>query len=149
MLVGVPKEIKDHESRVGLVPSSVAELVHRGHEVLVERGAGEGAGLRDDDFRAAGGTLVDGPDRIFGEAELVVKVKEPLTAERKKLRRGQVLFTYLHLAPDRVQTEELMATGVTAIAYETVTSQQGTLPLLMPMSEVAGRMAPHVGAHCL
>ena len=100
MLVGVPKEIKDHEYRVGLVPSSVAELVHHGHTVLVERGAGVGAGLYDDDYRTAGGTLVDGPDRIFGEADLVVKVKEPLAAERRKLRRGQVLFTYLHLAPD-------------------------------------------------
>src|ERR1041385_1005262 len=96
MLVGVPKEIKDHEYRVGLVPSSVAELVHHGHTVLVERGAGRGAGLDDEDYRSAGGTLVDGPERIFQEAELIVKVKEPLTAERKKLRRGQTLFTYLH-----------------------------------------------------
>lgn len=149
MLVGVPKEIKDHESRVGLVPSSVAELVHRGHVVLVERGAGEGAGLRDDDFGAAGGTLVEGPSRIFGEAELIVKVKEPLAHERKQLRRGQVLFTYLHLAPDLEQTKDLIASGATCIAYETVTSPSGGLPLLTPMSEVAGRLAPQVGANCL
>ena len=149
MLVGVPKEIKDHESRVGLVPSSVAELVRRGHAVLVQRGAGEGAGLRDDDFRAGGATLVDGPDQIFCEAELVVKVKEPLVAERKQLRRGQVLFTYLHLAPDLEQTKDLIASGATCIAYETVTSPSGGLPLLTPMSEVAGRLAPQVGANCL
>jgi alanine dehydrogenase len=149
MLVGVPKEIKDNEYRVGLVPSSVAELVHRGHAVFVERGAGSGAGLSDDDYKTAGGTLVDGPERIFGEAELVVKVKEPLAAERKKLRRGQVLFTYLHLAPDLDQTNDLMASGATCIAYETVTSPSGGLPLLTPMSEVAGRLAPQVGANCL
>ena len=149
MLVGVPKEIKDHEDRVGLIPSSVAELTRHGHTVLVERGAGSGAGLSDDDYRAAGGTLVDGPERIFREAELVVKVKEPLPAERKQLRRGQVLFTYLHLAPDLPQTRELMASGATCIAYETVTAPSGGLPLLTPMSEVAGRMAVQVGAHYL
>ena len=149
MLVGVPKEIKDNEYRVGLVPSSVAELIHRGHTVLIERGAGTGAGLADDGYSAAGGMLVDGPDRIFAETELVVKVKEPLAAERKKLRRGQVLFTYLHLAPDRDQTNDLMASGATCIAYETVTSPSGGLPLLTPMSEVAGRLAPQVGANCL
>src|SRR3954447_4957855 len=149
MLVGVPKEIKDHEYRVGLVPSSVAELVHRGHGLLVERGAGAGAGLADDVYEAAGARLVDGPDRIFREAELIVKVKEPLAAERKKLRRGQVLFTYLHLAPDLEQTQDLIASGATCIAYETVTSPSGGLPLLTPMSEVAGRLAPQVGAHCL
>src|SRR3954447_2533865 len=149
MLVGVPKEIKDHEYRVGLVPSSVAELVHRGHGLLVERGAGAGAGLADDVYEAAGARLVDGPDRIFREAELIVKVKEPLAVERKKLRRGQVLFTYLHLAPDLEQTKDLMASGATCVAYETVTSPSGGLPLLTPMSEVAGRLAPQVGAHCL
>ena len=149
MLLGVPKEIKDNEYRVGLVPSSVAELVHRGHTVLIEQGAGIGAGLADDDYRKAGGTLVDGSDRIFREAELVVKVKEPLAAERKKLRRGQVLFTYLHLAPDLEQTEDLIVSGATCIAYETVTSPSGGLPLLTPMSEVAGRLAPQVGANCL
>ena len=149
MLVGVPKEIKDHEYRVGLVPSSVAELVHRGHTVLVERTAGIGAGLSDDEYRAAGGVLVDGPERIFAEADLVVKVKEPLAAERRKLRRGQVLFTYLHLAPDLEQTRDLIASGATCLAYETVTSPSGGLPLLTPMSEVAGRLAPQAGANCL
>jgi alanine dehydrogenase len=149
MIIGVPKEIKDNEYRVGLVPSTVRELAEKGHQVLVETGAGLGAGIPDADYSAAGAVIVKDADAVFGRAELIVKVKEPLAIERKKLKRGQVLFTYLHLAPDRAQTEELMASGVTAIAYETVTSPQGTLPLLTPMSEVAGRMAPHVGAHCL
>ena len=149
MRVGVPKEIKDHEDRVGLVPSSVAELVHHGHEVLVERGAGVGSGLGDDQYIAAGARIVDGAEEVFAHSELIVKVKEPLAAERKRLRRGQVLFTYLHLAPDRAQTEDLLKCGVTAIAYETVTSPAGTLPLLTPMSEIAGRLAPQVGAHYL
>ncbi|SEP02022.1 alanine dehydrogenase [Rhodospirillales bacterium URHD0017] len=149
MRVGVPKEIKDHEDRVGLVPSSVAELVHHGHEVLVERGAGVGAGLGDDQYVAAGARIVDKAEEVFAESEMIVKVKEPLAVERKRLRRGQVLFTYLHLAPDREQTEDLLKSGVTAIAYETVTSPTGTLPLLTPMSEVAGRLAPQVGAHYL
>ena len=149
MRVGVPKEIKDHEDRVGLVPSSVAELVHHGHEVLIERGAGGGAGLGDDQYLAAGARIVDDATEIFAASELIVKVKEPLAIERKRLRRGQVLFTYLHLAPDRAQTNDLMESGVTAIAYETVTSPSGTLPLLTPMSEIAGRLAPQVGAHYL
>jgi alanine dehydrogenase len=149
MLVGVPKEIKDNEYRVGIVPSTVRELTDKGHQVLVETGAGIGAGLPDGDYQVAGAEIVSDADVVFGRAELIVKVKEPLAAERKKLRRGQVLFAYLHLAPDRALSEELMAAGATAIAYETVTSPQGTLPLLTPMSEVAGRMAPHVGAHCL
>ena len=149
MQIGVPKEIKDNEYRVGIVPSTVRELTEKGHQVLVESGAGSGAGLLDADYRAAGAEIVPNADAVFGRAELIVKVKEPLAAERKKLRRGQVLFAYLHLAPDREQSEELMAARVTAIAYETVTSPQGTLPLLTPMSEVAGRMAPHVGARCL
>ena len=149
MLVGVPKEIKDNEYRVGIVPSTVRELTDKGHQVLVETGAGIGAGLPDGDYQAAGAEIVSDADAVFGRAELIVKVKEPLAAERQKLRRGQVLFAYLHLAPDRALSEELMAAGATAIAYETVTSPQGTLPLLTPMSEVAGRMAPHVGAHCL
>src|SRR5580704_9234833 len=136
MLVGVPKEIKDSEYRVGLVPSTVRELTLQGHRVLVEQSAGLGAGLTD-------------ADHVFASAELIVKVKEPLALERKKLRPGQVLFTYLHLAADPVQAAELMASGVIAIAYETVTSPDGALPLLTPMSEVAGRMAPHVGARCL
>jgi alanine dehydrogenase len=149
MHVGVPKEIKDNEYRVGLVPSTVRELADKGHKVIVETGAGAGAGLPDADYQAAGAEITDSADAVFGRADLIVKVKEPLAVERKKLRRGQVLFTYLHLAPDREQTEELLASGVSAIAYETVTGPQGSLPLLTPMSEVAGRMAPHVGARCL
>ena len=149
MLVGVPKETKDNEFRVGIVPSTVRELTDKGHRVLVETGAGTGAGLPDGDYKAAGAEIVPDADRVYGSAELIVKVKEPLAAERKKLRLGQVLFAYLHLAPDREQTEDLMKVGVSAIAYETVTGPQGTLPLLTPMSEVAGRMAPHVGARCL
>src|SRR5215468_10746417 len=149
MLVGVPKEIKDNEYRVGLVPSTVRELTGKGHQVLVETNAGIGAGLPDGDYLAAGAEIAPGPEPIFARAELIVKVKEPLPLERKRLRQGQILFTYLHLAPDPAQTEDLIASGVTAIAYETVTSPQGTLPLLTPMSEVAGRMAPHVGARCL
>jgi alanine dehydrogenase len=149
MLVGVPREIKDNEYRVGIVPSTVRELADKGHQVVIETQAGAGAGFVNADYQSAGAEIVPDGDAVFGRAELIVKVKEPLAAERKKLSGGQVLFTYLHLAPDRAQTEELMAGGVTAIAYETVTSQQGTLPLLMPMSEVAGRMAPQVGAHYL
>jgi alanine dehydrogenase len=149
MLVGVPREIKDNEYRVGIVPSTVHELADKGHQVVIETQAGAGAGFLDGDYQSAGAQIVPDGDAVFGRAELIVKVKEPLAAERKKLSRGQVLFTYLHLAPDLAQTEELMARGVTAIAYETVTSQQGTLPLLMPMSEVAGRMAPQIGAHYL
>jgi alanine dehydrogenase len=149
MLIGVPKEIKDHEYRVGLVPSAVHELTASGHSVLIEAGAGSGAGLADADYRAAGAEIAAGPEDVFARAELIVKVKEPLAAERRRLKSGQILFTYLHLAPDREQTEALIASGATAIAYETVTSPYGTLPLLTPMSEVAGRMAPHVGANYL
>src|SRR3977135_1492996 len=149
MLIGVPKEIKDSEYRVGLVPSTVRELTRNGHHVIVERSAGLGAGIADGDYRAVGAEIVSDADQVYGRGELLVKVKEPLARERKKLRHGQVLFTYLHLAADPEQTAELMASGVIALAYETVTSHQGTLPLLMPMSEVAGRMAPHVGARCL
>jgi alanine dehydrogenase len=149
MLIGVPKETKDNEYRVGLVPSAVRELIAAKHQVIVETDAGVGAGLTDADYEAAGAEIVPLADEVFSRAELVVKVKEPLSAERKKLRRGQILFTYLHLAPDRQQTEDLIASGVSAIAYETVTSAAGTLPLLTPMSEVAGRMAPHVGANYL
>ena len=149
MRVGVPKELKDSEYRVGLVPSTVRELTAKGHEVIVENGAGLGAGLSDADYQAAGAEIVPDADQVFARAELIVKVKEPLAGERKKLRRGQVLFTYLHLAADPEQTADLLASGVIAIAYETVTSSQGALPLLTPMSEVAGRMAPHVGARCL
>jgi alanine dehydrogenase len=149
MLVGVPKEIKDSEYRVALVPSAVRELTTSGHDVIVEQKAGLGAGLSDADYEAVGAKIVPSADEVYARAELVVKVKEPLAPERKKLRYGQVLFTYLHLAADVEQTSELLRSGVIAIAYETVTSPQGTLPLLTPMSEVAGRMAPHVGARCL
>ncbi len=149
MRVGVPKEIKDHEYRVGLVPATVQELVARGHKVMIERGAGTGAGIADAEYELAGAELADGPDPIFERAELIVKVKEPLAAERPKLKRGQILFTYLHLAADRAQTEGLLKASVIGIAYETVTAPDGSLPLLTPMSEVAGRMAPQVGAFCL
>jgi alanine dehydrogenase len=149
MLIGTPREIKDHEDRVGLVPSSVRELTAAGHKVIIEKNAGAGIGIADAAYVKAGAVIVDTPDEIFARADMVIKVKEPLTVERKKLRAGQVLFTYLHLAPDAEQAEELMASGATCIAYETVTSPSGVLPLLAPMSEVAGRMAPHVGAAAL
>jgi alanine dehydrogenase len=149
MRVGVPREIKTHEYRVGLTPASVREVRVHGHEVIVERGAGLGAGVTDAEYGAAGARLVDSADEVFAAAELLVKVKEPQPAERKKLRPGQVLFTFLHLAPDPDQARDLVASGAVAIAYETVTSPQGTLPLLTPMSEIAGRMSIHVGATCL
>ena len=149
MRVGVPKEIKNHEYRVGLVPSSVLELVHHGHEVVVQKGAGLGAGLTDEDYIAAGATMIETADEIFASADMIVKVKEPLAEERKKLRPGQILFTYLHLAPDAPQTRDLIDSGAICIAYETVTAANGSLPLLTPMSEVAGRLAPQVGAHAL
>ena len=149
MRVGVPKEIKNHEYRVGLVPSSVLELVHHGHEVVVQKGAGLGAGLTDEDYIAAGATMIETADEIFASADMIVKVKEPLAEERKKLRPGQILFTYLHLAPDAPQTRDLIDSGAICIAYETVTAANGSLPLLTPMSEVAGRLAPQGGAHAL
>ncbi len=149
MLIGVPKEIKTDEYRVGLIPSTIRELVRSGHKVVVETLAGEGAGISDNEYAAAGARVVATADEVFQRAELIVKVKEPLTIERKKLRRGQILFTYLHLAPDLEQTEDLIVSGVTAIAYETVTDLAGKLPLLAPMSIVAGRMAPQVAAHFL
>ncbi|HXQ66818.1 MAG TPA: alanine dehydrogenase [Alphaproteobacteria bacterium] len=149
MRLGVPKEIKSHEYRVGLVPASVRELVHHGHTVLVETGAGAGIGFEDDAYRAAGAEVADGAAEVFRTAELIVKVKEPQPQEVRMLREGQVLFTYLHLAADPGQTKGLMDSGVVAIAYETVTDSGGGLPLLAPMSEVAGRMSIQVGAHCL
>lgn len=149
MRVGCTKEIKTLEHRVGLVPGSVRELVHHGHEVIVERGAGAGGGFDDRAYQAAGARLVDNPEQVFDAAELIVKVKEPQPKERKRLREGQTLFTYLHLAADAKQARDLMASGVTAIAYETVTNAEGGLPLLSPMSEVAGRMSVQVGAHYL
>ncbi len=149
MLVGVPKEVKVHEYRVGLVPASVRELVHHGHQVVVETTAGEGIGFTDVDYEAAGATIAPDADTVFAKAEMIVKVKEPQPAEYGRLREGQVLFTYLHLAPDLPQTEGLIKSGCIAIAYETVTNARGGLPLLSPMSEVAGRMSVQVGAHCL
>jgi alanine dehydrogenase len=149
MRVGVPKEIKTHEYRVGLTPSSVREVVAHGHEVVVERGAGGGISATDADYQRAGAVIVDEAAEVFARAELIVKVKEPQPAERAQLTAGQVLFTYLHLAPDPAQTRDLLASGVTAIAYETVTGAAGGLPLLAPMSEVAGRMSVQAGARCL
>jgi len=149
MRVGVPKEIKTHEYRVGLTPASVREVRAHGHEVIVERGAGLGAGVTDAEYGAVGARVVGTADEVFAGADLIVKVKEPQAVERKKLRPGQVLFTFLHLAADPNQAQDLVASGAIAIAYETVTSPQGTLPLLAPMSEIAGRMSVHVGATCL
>lgn len=149
MIVGVPKEIKPNEKRVGLVTAGVSELTRRGHQVLIETGAGQGIGLADEQYIAAGAKIVPDAAAVFGEAEMVVKVKEPQPIECKMLRPGQTLFTYLHLAPDPVQAEGLLASGCIAIAYETVTAPTGGLPLLAPMSEVAGRMAIQVGAYFL
>jgi len=149
MLVGVPKEVKNNEYRVGLVPASVRELVHHGHKVVVETRAGEGIGFTDEVYRAAGAEIAPEAESVFAKADMIVKVKEPQPAEYARLREGQVLFTYLHLAPDLPQTEGLVKSGCIAIAYETVTGARGGLPLLSPMSEVAGRMSVQVGAHCL
>ena len=149
MLIGVPKEIKVREYRVGLTPTSVRELTAIGHEILIESGAGAGIGMNDADYERAGGTIAASARDIFERAEMIVKVKEPQPAERKLLRRGQVLFTYLHLAPDPEQTADLIESGAVCIAYETVTSPTGGLPLLAPMSEVAGRMSVQAGAYFL
>lgn len=149
MLIGVPKEIKPDEYRVGMTTASVREAVHHGHTVLVQSHAGDVIGLHNEDYAAAGAEIIDTPDEIFSRADLIVKVKEPQPVEVAKLREGQVLFTYLHLAPDPDLTRSLMDTGCVAIAYETVTDAQGGLPLLTPMSEVAGRMSVQAGARCL
>ena len=149
MRIGVPKEIKVHEYRVGLVPAGVRELVGGGHEVLVETGAGNGIGVDDAQYKAAGASIANTAAEVFERADLVVKVKEPQPAECEMLRPAQVLFTYLHLAADPVQAKGLMKSGATAIAYETVTAPNGSLPLLTPMSEVAGRMSIQVGAASL
>ncbi|SOB93820.1 alanine dehydrogenase [Thalassospira xiamenensis] len=149
MLIGIPKEIKNHEYRVGLTPSSVREVTAHGHDVIIETNAGAGIGCSNDDYLAAGAKIVDTAAEIFAKSEMVVKVKEPQKVEYEQLREGQLLFTYLHLAPDLEQTAGLVKSGVTAIAYETVTDKNGGLPLLAPMSEVAGRMAPQVGAAAL
>jgi len=149
MRVGVPKEIKVHEYRVGLTPAAVAELTNRGHAVLVETGAGAGVDFSDQDYRAAGAEIATDAKALFAASDMVVKVKEPQLHECGWLRPGQTLFTYLHLAADRRQAEALVASGSTCIAYETVTDDRGGLPLLRPMSEVAGRMSVQVGAHYL
>ena len=149
MLIGVPKETKVHEYRVGIPPGGVRELVQHGHRVMVEKDAGTEIGLLDAHYAQAGAVLVDGAAEVYGTAEMIVKVKEPQPAECAMLRRDQVLFTYLHLAADAAQTEALIESGCVAIAYETVTDARGGLPLLAPMSEVAGRMSIQAGAHCL
>jgi alanine dehydrogenase len=149
MLIGVPKEIKSQEYRVGLTPASVRELAAHGHQVLVEHDAGAGINTADDVYHAAGANIVDSAEEVFARAEMIVKVKEPQPVERKRLRPGQILFTYLHLAPDPEQAADLVASGAVCIAYETITAAGGGLPLLSPMSEVAGRMSVQVGAHNL
>lgn len=149
MLIGVPKEIKNNEFRIGLVPGSVHELILNGHKVIVQKNGGSGVGFSDADYLAVGAEVVDTAEEIFARADMIVKVKEPQPDECKMLREGQLLFTYLHLAPDLRQTELLMKSGCTAIAYETVTDVYGGLPLLAPMSEVAGRISIQAGAHCL
>jgi alanine dehydrogenase len=149
MKVGVPKEIKNHEYRVGLVPASVRELTLRGHEVYVQTTAGAGIGLEDSHYVAAGATVLADAAEVFDTAEMIVKVKEPQAVERAMLREDHTLFTYLHLAPDAPQTEDLVKSGATCIAYETVTDRRGQLPLLAPMSEVAGRLSIQAGAWCL
>jgi alanine dehydrogenase len=149
MLIGVPKEIKLQENRVGLVPSSVREVIRVGGTVLVEKNAGIGIGITDKEYHEAGAEVVDTADEVFSRAELIIKVKELQPIECRRLKEGQTLFTYLHLAPDPQQTRLLKESGVTAIAYETVTQNDGGLPLLTPMSQVAGRMSIQAGAHCL
>jgi alanine dehydrogenase len=149
MKIGCPKEIKPQEFRVGLTPNAAMEAVAHGHQVMIETGAGVGAGFADADYEAAGAVILGTAAEVFAQAEMIVKVKEPQAGERRMLREGQVLFTYLHLAPDPEQTKDLLASGCTAIAYETVTDRSGGLPLLAPMSEVAGRLAPQVGAWTL
>ncbi len=149
MRIGVPKEIKVLENRVGLTPGSVREAIVHGHEVMVEHNAGQGIGMDDDAYRKAGARVVGTAQEVFAAAEMIVKVKEPQASERRMLSKGQILFTYLHLAPDPEQAKDLVASGAVCIAYETVTSPSGGLPLLAPMSEVAGRMAVQAGAYYL
>ena len=149
MLIGVPKEIKNHEYRIGMSPAGVRELVANGHEVLVENNGGAGVGFDNDQYSAVGARIEKSASKIFAQAEMIVKVKEPQPDECKMLHPDQILFTYLHLAPDPMQTELLIASGATCVAYETVTDERGGLPLLAPMSEVAGRMSVQAGAHHL
>ncbi|TFL20059.1 alanine dehydrogenase [Jannaschia formosa] len=149
MLIGCPKEIKPQEFRVGVTPAAAQEAVAHGHQVVMQRGAGIGAGFEDSEYEAVGARIADSAEEVFAEADMIVKVKEPQAPERAMLREGQLLFTYLHLAPDPEQTKDLLASGATCIAYETVTDRNGGLPLLAPMSEVAGKLAPQVGAWTL
>jgi alanine dehydrogenase len=149
MKVGIPRELKNHEYRVAITPSGVHEFVQHGHEVVIERGAGAGSSLPDEDYVAAGAKILDTADAVWETADLVLKVKEPIADEYHRMRRDQVLFTYLHLAADRACTDALLAAGTTGIAYETVQLADGSLPLLAPMSEVAGRLAPQVGSYHL
>lgn len=149
MIIGCPKEIKPQEFRVGMTPMAALEAIAHGHSVIVETNAGEGSGFDDAQYRAVGATIIDTAEEVFAKADMIVKVKEPQAGERKMLREGQILFTYLHLAPDPAQTKDLLESGATCIAYETVTDRMGGLPLLAPMSEVAGRLAPQVGAWTL
>jgi len=149
MKIGCPTEIKPQEFRVGMTPDAAREAVNQGHQVLIQHGAGMGSGFTDEDYTSAGAHIIATASEIFATADMIVKVKEPQAGERKMLREGQLLFTYLHLAPDPEQTHDLLESGCTAIAYETVTDDRGGLPLLSPMSEVAGRLAPQVGAWTL
>jgi alanine dehydrogenase len=149
MIIGIPKEIKTRENRVGVVPGGVGILVKSGHKVMVEKGAGIGAGIPDDKYVAAGATIVDSADQLWQTAEMVMKVKEPIAPEYNRMRPGQILYTYLHLAAEPALTKALVEKKVTAVAYETIENSDGSLPLLTPMSEVAGRMAVQVGARCL
>src|SRR6266545_3807437 len=149
MQVGVPRELKDHEYRVAITPVGVRELTDAGHQVLVEHDAGTGSSIPDDDYVHVGAKIVAGPDELWANSDLVLKVKEPIPEEYPRLRSGQLLFTYLHLAANAELTRALCASGITAVAYETVQTEGGRLPLLAPMSEVAGRMAPQAGAHLL
>lgn len=149
MLIGVPKEIKNHEYRVGLTPASARQLVEHGHSVVIETNAGADIGFENEDYIAAGARIIDSAEKIFASADMIIKVKEPQAQECAMLRQGQILYTYLHLAPDPDQTAALISSRATCIAYETVTDVNGGLPLLAPMSEVAGRLAPQAGAHAL
>jgi alanine dehydrogenase len=149
VLVGIPREVKNNEYRVAITPAGVHELVRNGHQVVIESGAGVGSSITDEDYTGAGATILGTADEVWGRADLVLKVKEPIASEYARMREGQTLFTYLHLAADRPLTEELAKRKVTAIAYETVERPDRSLPLLAPMSEVAGRLAPQVGAYTL
>lgn len=149
MIIGLPKEIKDNEYRVGLTPACVKTLADNGHQLIVEKEAGMGSGISDDEYKSAGAKIIATADEVWQRAEMIVKVKEPIEPEYSRMREGQILYTYLHLAPDKKLTDELLKRKVTGIAYETITNDEGHLPLLTPMSEVAGRMAVQIGAHYL